>query len=249
MKQRSNDTDYPFRAHSAFAHLTGWGSDSEPGAVLVFEPDRRRPRGHRCTSASAPAATPRSSTRTPRSASSGSAPRPSLAHVAADLGLATRGLDEFDHVVDAVDTATLVLREADASVTERVDHARIRFAAEQALSTNAADAPFSIEVGVDHEPDAELARFVSELRLVKDEYEIAQMRSAVEATERGFDDVIADLPRITRARAASASSRASSPRARASTATTSATTRSPRPARTHRTCTGPATTAPWCPAT
>ena len=35
-KVRSNDTDYPYRAHSAFAHLTGWGSDSEPGAVLVM---------------------------------------------------------------------------------------------------------------------------------------------------------------------------------------------------------------------
>ncbi|HSP52896.1 MAG TPA: aminopeptidase P N-terminal domain-containing protein, partial [Cryobacterium sp.] len=33
LKQRSNDTDYAFRAHSAFAHLTGWGSDAEPGAV------------------------------------------------------------------------------------------------------------------------------------------------------------------------------------------------------------------------
>ncbi|HEX6366326.1 MAG TPA: aminopeptidase P N-terminal domain-containing protein, partial [Agromyces sp.] len=33
MKQRANDTEYPFRAHSAFAHLTGWGADSEPGAV------------------------------------------------------------------------------------------------------------------------------------------------------------------------------------------------------------------------
>jgi Xaa-Pro aminopeptidase len=38
LKQRSNDTDYAFRAHSAFAHLTGWGSDAEPGAVLVLEP-------------------------------------------------------------------------------------------------------------------------------------------------------------------------------------------------------------------
>src|SRR3954454_16910865 len=37
-KQRSNDTDYPFRAHSAFSHLTGWASDSEPDSVLVFEP-------------------------------------------------------------------------------------------------------------------------------------------------------------------------------------------------------------------
>src|SRR4051794_31541261 len=28
LAQRSNDTDFPFRAHSAFTHLTGWGSDS-----------------------------------------------------------------------------------------------------------------------------------------------------------------------------------------------------------------------------
>jgi hypothetical protein len=38
LKQRSNDTDYAFRAHSAFSHLTGWASDSEPGATLVFDP-------------------------------------------------------------------------------------------------------------------------------------------------------------------------------------------------------------------
>ncbi|MBM3717097.1 MAG: aminopeptidase P family protein, partial [Actinobacteria bacterium] len=38
LKQRSNDTDYPFRAHSAFAHLTGWAADAEPDSVLVLEP-------------------------------------------------------------------------------------------------------------------------------------------------------------------------------------------------------------------
>ncbi|MFC6236042.1 aminopeptidase P N-terminal domain-containing protein, partial [Leucobacter soli] len=38
MKQRSNDTFFPFRAHSAFAHLTGWGSDAQPGAILVLDP-------------------------------------------------------------------------------------------------------------------------------------------------------------------------------------------------------------------
>ena len=38
LKQRSNDTDYPFRAHSAFAHLTGWAADAVPDSVLVFEP-------------------------------------------------------------------------------------------------------------------------------------------------------------------------------------------------------------------
>ncbi|MEO8529511.1 MAG: aminopeptidase P N-terminal domain-containing protein, partial [Pseudolysinimonas sp.] len=35
---RSNDTDYAYRAHSAFAHLTGWGSDAVPDSVLVLEP-------------------------------------------------------------------------------------------------------------------------------------------------------------------------------------------------------------------
>ncbi len=29
-KQRSNDTDYPFRAHSAFLNLTGWETDAQP---------------------------------------------------------------------------------------------------------------------------------------------------------------------------------------------------------------------------
>ncbi|HLT85189.1 MAG TPA: aminopeptidase P N-terminal domain-containing protein, partial [Phototrophicaceae bacterium] len=35
---RSNDTDYRFRPHSAFAHLTGLGTDQEPDAVLVLHP-------------------------------------------------------------------------------------------------------------------------------------------------------------------------------------------------------------------
>lgn len=38
LKVRSNDTDYRFRPHSAFAHQTGLGVDHEPDAVLVYEP-------------------------------------------------------------------------------------------------------------------------------------------------------------------------------------------------------------------
>jgi len=37
-KVRSNDTDYPYRAHSAFSWLTGWGDETVAGAVLVLEP-------------------------------------------------------------------------------------------------------------------------------------------------------------------------------------------------------------------
>ena len=38
LKVRSNDTDYVFRPHTAFAWLTGLGADREPDAVLVLEP-------------------------------------------------------------------------------------------------------------------------------------------------------------------------------------------------------------------
>jgi Xaa-Pro aminopeptidase len=44
------------------------------------------------------------------------------------------------------------------------------------------------------ERDADLARVLSELRLVKDEWELAQLRDAVDATVRGFEDVARVLP-------------------------------------------------------
>ncbi|HEU0180644.1 MAG TPA: aminopeptidase P N-terminal domain-containing protein, partial [Agromyces mariniharenae] len=178
MKQRANDTDYPFRAHSAFAHLTGWGSDSEPGAVLVLEPTAE---GHEATVFFRERAGRDSEEfyANPAIGEFWIGARPSLAHVAADLAIATHDLADLDHVLSRVDTATLVVREADSAITERVDHARIRWAAEAALSTNAADTPFSLEVNAEHEPDAELARVLSELRLVKDDYEVAELRAAI----------------------------------------------------------------------
>ncbi|MBD7956764.1 aminopeptidase P family protein [Microbacterium sp. Sa4CUA7] len=149
LKQRSNDTDYPFRAHSAFSHLTGWGADSEPDSVLVFDPTGD---GHDVTLYFRE----RADRTTPEFYSDASigefwiGPRPALDAVATDLGIATDHVDAFepgedDLVVDA---------------------------------------------------DEDLTRFVSELRLIKDEYEIAQMRLAVEVTAAGFDDIIANLPRI-----------------------------------------------------
>ncbi|WP_127793871.1 aminopeptidase P family protein [Agromyces sp. LHK192] len=197
MKQRANDTEYPYRAHSAFAHLTGWGSDSEPGAVLVLEPEGGE--GHLPTVYFRERAGRDSDEfyANPAIGEFWIGPRPSLAHVAADLAVATRDIADLDRVLERVDTATLVLREADAALTERVDHARIRFAADQALSTNAQDAPFSLEVNAAHEPDGDLARVCSELRLVKDDYEIGELRAAVDATSRGFAEVLAELPRIT----------------------------------------------------
>lgn len=149
LKQRSNDTDYPFRAHSAFAHLTGWGSDAEPDSVLVFEPTDE---GHDVTLYFRERAD-RTTAEFYSDASVGEfwiGPRPSLDGVAADLGVATAHIDAFQ------------AREGDVVLDE----------------------------------DAELTRFVSELRLVKDEYEQAQLRLAVDVTARGFDDIVRELPRV-----------------------------------------------------
>ncbi|WP_243841855.1 aminopeptidase P family protein [Salinibacterium sp. ZJ77] len=162
-KVRSNDTDYPYRAHSAFSHLTGWASDTVPGSVLVIGPGDDTP----ATLYFVPTAG-RDSEEFYANAAIGefwTGARPSLAHVAADLALETRPLAELS----PFDGDVVVLRGIDPAVDD--------------LTTSRAE-------------DAELVRAVSELRLVKDEYEIAEMRAAVAATKLGFDDVIADLPNI-----------------------------------------------------
>ncbi len=149
LKQRSNDTDYPFRAHSAFAHLTGWAADAEPGAMLVFEPNGD---GHDVTLYFRERAD-RTTSEFYSDASIGEfwiGPRPALGAVAADLGLETAHIDEFES------------RDGDLVVDE----------------------------------DEDLTRFVSELRLIKDDYEIEQLKLAVEVTARGFDDIVAHLPTV-----------------------------------------------------
>ncbi|HET8927409.1 MAG TPA: aminopeptidase P family protein [Microbacterium sp.] len=149
LKQRSNDTDYPFRAHSAFSHLTGWGADSEPDSLLVFDPTSD---GHDVTLYFRERAD-RTTTEFYGDASIGEfwiGPRPARAGVASDLGIATAHIDEFAASDD------------------------------------------DVQVGADDD----LTRFVSELRLVKDEYEIAQLRHAVAVTAQGFDDILHELPAI-----------------------------------------------------
>lgn len=149
MKQRSNDTFFPFRAHSAFAHLTGWGAASEPGAVLVLVPAAN---GHTATLYFRERAG-RDSDEFFANSEIGEfwiGARPSLEQVAAALGVDTQPLHAFE-------------READDRTLE----------------------------------DTVLAQAASELRLVKDSFELAEMQTAVDATARGFDDVLAALPQAS----------------------------------------------------
>ena len=180
-KVRSNDCDYPYRAHSAFAHLTGWGADTVPGSVLVLEPEGD---GHVATLHLREAAGRDSDEfyANPEIGEFWVGPRPSLDDVATELGIATGSLRAFTNAGLADldwSVPSLVVRDADPELTTRLDALRAPAAA-----------------GPAHELDAELARDLSELRLVKDDYEIGQMRAAVTATGLGFDDIVADLPEI-----------------------------------------------------
>jgi len=204
---RSNDTDYAYRAHSAFAWLTGWGSDTVPGSILVLEPTAD---GHDATLYLREAAGRDSDEfyANPEIGEFWVGPRPTLDDVAAELGLATGSLRTFLAAgFEALDWATpsAVVRDADRALTARIDASRqvastrIRldqFAGDEGVgASDAVEASLS-DLAAAEEADAALARDLSELRLVKDAYEIAELRAAVAATKIGFDDVIADLPQV-----------------------------------------------------
>jgi Xaa-Pro aminopeptidase len=187
---RSNDTDYRFRPHSAFAHLTGLGTDREPDAVLVLEPARPQAEGGEPYTATL-FFRPRAERDTeefyasPRYGELWVGVRPSLAEVAAETGLLCRHLDELAEAVTkdvgsgegAV--SVRVVRGADSSVEELVNGARVT----AGVSEDDAKAA-----------DAELAQVLSELRLIKDAYEIHEMRRAIDVTARGFGDIVRALP-------------------------------------------------------
>ncbi|MEJ5866505.1 aminopeptidase P family protein [Pseudokineococcus sp. 5B2Z-1] len=187
LKTRSNDTDYRFRAHSAFAHLTGLGGEREPDAVLVLDPrtsedGAQQEGGHEAVLLFRPR-TPRTSEEFFADARYGEfwvGARPSLADAEAELGLTCRDVRDLDDLLADGGAPLRVVADADPALTARVS----------ALRTAAGTDPAAAEVA-----DDELVVALSELRLVKDEHEVEQMRLAVAASASGFEDVVRSLPR------------------------------------------------------
>ncbi|MEP7331195.1 MAG: aminopeptidase P family protein [Terracoccus sp.] len=193
LKVRSNDCDYVFRPHTAFAHLTGLGSDREPDAVLVLEPTGDS--GHEAILYFRPLAG-RDTDEFFGDARYGEfwvGARPTLVDIESELGVTARHIDEFADAVakDAGAVAVRVVRDADPDVAAVVDAARTA-ASEQTGSQSEAASE------TQQTADDELSAFLSVLRFVKDEWEVEQMRSAIEGTHLGFDAVIADLPEAVR---------------------------------------------------
>src|SRR5215218_607884 len=211
LKVRSNDTDYVFRPHSAFAHLTGLGADREPDSVLVLEP--REGGGHDAILYFRPRAG-RDTQEFYADARYGElwvGVRPSLEEIEAELGITARHLDELPEAVGK-DVGTIqvrVLRDADPTVTARVDEVRAQSrtgtaeeqARDQAERQGQAeqdqaeqDQAKQDQTEADVAADEELATTLSELRLTKDEWEVEQLRQACAATAEGFAAIVRGLP-------------------------------------------------------
>ena len=147
-KTRSNDTEYRYRAHAAFAHLTGWGSSTVPDSVLVIDTKKSiqilflRPTAGKDSD---------EFFANPAIGEFWVGARPTLKDVSELLKIETRDLKELTDYLKNKKTLTL--------------------------------------------EDNKLAQFVSELRLIKDSYEIDQMRQAVASSIRGFEDIVKALPK------------------------------------------------------
>ena len=97
--------------------------------------------------------------------------RPSLKEISASLGLEVRHLAELEERLEGA-AKTRVLRDVDAYVDRQV-------------------APDSAR-------DADFARVLSEMRLVKDEWEVEQLQEACDVTTLGFADSVREWDNVLR---------------------------------------------------
>ncbi|GLZ76726.1 Xaa-Pro aminopeptidase 2 [Actinorhabdospora filicis] len=164
LKVRANDTTYPFRPFTGYVHLTG---DQARECALVLEP--RAEGGHDAVLYQLP--------RDGRDddefwlgyhAELWTGRRRSLAESERLFGLPCR-----DSRKAAAELAAL------PPVPTRIVRGH--------------DAELDAAVTTDAERDAELGEALAGLRLVKDEWEIGQLRRAVDSTVAGFTDVVREL--------------------------------------------------------
>lgn len=193
LKVRSNDTDYRFRPHTAFAHLTGFGTDQEPDAVLVLNPvfaADGTATGHEAILFVRPLAD-RNSEEFYADSRYGEfwvGARPTLDDVTTLTGIRAAHIDSLRDVLskDLGKVTIRVVPEADLAIEDLVNELR----SQAGLDTESAEAIAELA-----ELDGALAEKLSEIRLVKDEWEIAQIREAVQQSIDGFAEVVKNLPR------------------------------------------------------
>ena len=163
-KVRANDTNYRFRPGSDFFYLTGC---FESDAVLVIAPGTTGPR---CT-----LYVPERRNHTTHEFFTDAAygelwvgPRRGVAEAAVYYDIETAPLEHLEKDLSSLAVDTVVtLRGFDATVDRLV---------------------------AESDRDDEVAKFLSELRLTKDDFELAQLQLAIDFTVKGFEDVVRALP-------------------------------------------------------
>jgi Xaa-Pro aminopeptidase len=162
---RANDTNFPFRPGSDFVYLTG---EHDPDSVLIMRPNGSG--GHDAILYVRPRS-PRDTDEFFKDRTYGElwiGRRPTLKEKSIELGVECANLADLP-LDDLAPGRTRVLRGLDPFVDGRIRQASA-------------------------ERDAELAWTISECKLVKDEWELAQLQDAIDATVRGFEDVARALP-------------------------------------------------------
>jgi Xaa-Pro aminopeptidase len=173
LKVRSNDADYPFRAHSDFVWLTGIiAPDCVPDSVFVMEPSTS---GHD------------------------------------DLlfthSRSSRDSDEF--YKDTKYGEFWVGKRMSLSDTQSKYNLKviqlesiIQFLSEEkeSLIVRGVDQKLDQLILTQDDAEKELSNTLSIMRMVKDQYEIDQMQIAVDATVRGFADMVRVFPAATATR-------------------------------------------------
>ncbi|MER5640503.1 aminopeptidase P family protein [Kitasatospora sp. NPDC002227] len=177
LKVRSNDCDYRFRPHSAYAWLTGLTGEEQVGHVLVVEPTGEpvlylRPRSPRGGGSPYGAEFYRDR----RYGEFWVGRRADLGEAEQLTGIRTAHLDDLEKLFTGPQPTTRLLAGADPVV--------------DALAGRSALVPAA--------GDGELASALSELRLIKDAWEVGQLQLSVDLTVTGFEDVVRALPAALR---------------------------------------------------
>ncbi|KAA8827767.1 aminopeptidase P family protein [Bifidobacterium myosotis] len=195
-KVRNNDCDYMFRPDSAFAYYTGLGMDYEAGAVLVLNPvDPDSPEA-KAGQTHVPElfVAPRADNSTsdfflnPHYGEYWVGPRAGLKEMTAMTGIETHDIAQLADALskdvgsEAGAVRVRVMRETDPQITSLVESIR---------EANGAADPDRNSAN-----DDKLHEFASEARMVKDSYEINEIRKAVAATKDGFDRILTRLPEV-----------------------------------------------------
>lgn len=170
LKIRSNDSDYPFRAHSAYSWFTGIvASDCVPDSLFVMEPNGA---GHDALLFIHPRS-PRNNDEFYKNARHGEfwiGRRMTLEETETKYGLKVRQIESIEEFL-ANKKDTLVIRGEDKNIDGLV-----------------------VE---NEEKEKEFLNFTSLMRIVKDQYEIDEMQKAIDASVRGFADMVRVFPAAT----------------------------------------------------